>query len=254
MFAEERLDKILNLLNSEGKIKVKNLSQHFNVTEDCIRKDLKQLENLGHLKRTYGGAIKVRQSTNQYDTIERSKTDVSSKAKIAQKAFNLIKDRETIFLDLSTINMLIAKLLSQSNKRVTVVTNMIDIINILSSTDNNVTVIATGGLLNKSLNGFAGATAINFVEKYKFDISFIGSCGIDVFDKSITTFEIEDGLTKTAIIRSSKKTFLVMQQTKFNIDGNYKFSNIESINGIITDTLPSIDIIDILHENNITII
>lgn len=254
MFAEERLDKILNLLNSEGKIKVKNLSQHFNVTEDCIRKDLKQLENLGHLKRTYGGAIKVRQSTNQYDTIERSKTDVSSKTKIAQKAFNLIKDRETIFLDLSTINMLIAKLLSQSNKRVTVVTNMIDIINILSSTDNNVTVIATGGLLNKSLNGFAGATAINFVEKYKFDISFIGNCGIDVFDKSITTFEIEDGLTKTAIIRSSKKTFLVMQQTKFNIDGNYKFSNIESINGIITDTLPSIDIIDILHENNITII
>ena len=39
--------------NSEGKIKVKNLSQHFNVTEDCIRKDLKQLENLGHLKRNY---------------------------------------------------------------------------------------------------------------------------------------------------------------------------------------------------------
>ena len=254
MFAEERLDQILNILNSEGKIKVKNLSQHFNVTEDCIIKDMKHLENLGHLKRTYGGAIKVRQSTTQYDTIERSKTDVSIKSKIAEKAFNLIKDRETIFLDLSTINMLIAKLLSQSNKRVTVVTNMLDIINILSSTENNVTVIATGGLLNKSLNGFAGATAISFIEKYKFDISFIGSCGIDVFDKSITTFEIEDGLTKTAIIKSSKKAFLVMQQTKFNTDGNFKFSNIESINGIITDSLPSIDIVDILHENNIIIL
>ena len=254
MFMEERLEEILRILKKDGKVLVKDLSVRFNVTEGMIRKDLQKLEQEGLLKRTYGGAIKVHQSTNQYDTIERSKTDVSSKTKIAQKAFNLIKDRETIFLDLSTINMLIAKLLSQSNKRVTVVTNMIDIINILSSTDNNVTVIATGGLLNKSLNGFAGATAINFVEKYKFDISFIGSCGIDVFDKSITTFEIEDGLTKTAIIRSSKKTFLVMQQTKFNIDGNYKFSNIESINGIITDTLPSIDIIDILHENNITII
>ena len=253
MFAEERLENILNTLNSEGKIKVKNLSQQFNVTEDCIRKDLKQLENLGYLKRTYGGAIKLRQSTNQYDTIERSRTDVSIKTKIAEKAFNLIKDRETIFLDLSTINMLIAKLLSESNKRVTVVTNMLDIINILSSTDNNINVIATGGLLNKSLSGFAGATAINFIEKYKFDTSFIGSCGIDVFDKSITTFEIEDGLTKTAIINASKKTFLVMQQSKFNIDGNYKFANIESINGIITDTLPSIDIIDILHENNISV-
>lgn len=254
MFAEERLDQILNILNTEGKIKVKNLSQHFKVTEDCIRKDLKQLENLGSLKRTYGGAIKVRESTYQYDTLDRIETDVDSKTKIAKKAFDLIKNRETIFLDLSTINMLIAKLLAQSNKRITVVTNMLEIINILSSPDNNITVIATGGLLNKNLNGFAGATAINFIEKYKFDISFIGSCGIDVFDKSITTFEIEDGLTKTSIIQSSKKTFLVMQHKKFNTDGNYKFSNIESINGIITDILPSIDIINILHENNIIIL
>lgn len=253
MFAEERLDQILNILNTEGKVKVKNLSQRFDVTEDCIRKDLRQLENSGHLKRTYGGAIKVRQSTHEYDTSKRSENYVANKTKIAEKAFNLIKDRETIFLDLSTINMIIAKLLAESNKRVTVVTNMLDIINILSTSNNNITVIATGGVLNKSISGFVGAATINFIEKYKFDLSFIGSCGIDVFDKSITTFEIEDGITKSAVINASKKTYLVMENTKFNIDGNYKFSDIEAINGIITDALPSIDIVDILNENNICI-
>ena len=60
-------------------------------------------------------------------------------------------------------------------------------------------------------------------------------------------------ITKSAIINASKKTYLVMENTKFNIDGNYKFSDIEAINGIITDALPSIDIVDILNENNICI-
>jgi Transcriptional regulators of sugar metabolism len=118
MFTEERLEAILNLLNEEGKVKVKELSQRFNVTEDCIRKDLKQLEHSGSLKRTYGGAIQVRQSSNLYDISEREKIDISTKSIISKKAVDLIEDRETIFLDISTINILIAKALLTTQKRV----------------------------------------------------------------------------------------------------------------------------------------
>ena len=102
------------------------------MTEDCIRKDLKQLEHKGSLKRTYGGAIQVRQSSQLYDISEREKIDISTKTTISKKALELIQDRETIFLDLSTINILIAKALVLSQKRVTVVTNMLEIANILS--------------------------------------------------------------------------------------------------------------------------
>lgn len=254
MFTEERLDEILNILNSEGKVKVKDLSKKFNVTEDCIRKDLKQLENVGSLKRTYGGAIQVRESSNIYDMSERKKIDISTKTVIAQKAVELINDRETIFLDLSTINILIAKALLSSQKRVTVVTNMLDIINILSVSNSNITVVIAGGVLNKSLNGFIGAATNDFIKKYKFDKSFIGSCGIDAFDKSITTFEIEDGITKAAIIEASKKTFLVMENKKFHVDGNYKFATIEDINAIVTDEKPNNQIMEILINNGIELI
>ena len=254
MFTEERLEEILNILNIEGKVKVKDLSQKFNVTEDCIRKDLKQLEHKGSLKRTYGGAIQVRESSQLYDISEREKIDISAKNAVAKKALELIKDRETIFLDISTINILIAKALVSSQKRVIVVTNMLEIANILLGSKNNITVVVATGVLNKTLKGFIGATANEFIKKYKFDKSFIGSCGIDAFDKSITTFEIEDGITKATIIQSSKKTFLVMENKKFNVDGNYKFAIIDDINAIITDEKPSEQIMEILKSNDIELI
>lgn len=57
MFANERLEEILNILKTEGKVIVKDLSIKFDVTEDCIRKDLKNLEKQKLLERTYGGAV-----------------------------------------------------------------------------------------------------------------------------------------------------------------------------------------------------
>ena len=57
MFTEERREAVIRKLNLEGKVRVRELSEEFQVTEDCIRKDLKALENAGSLKRTYGWAI-----------------------------------------------------------------------------------------------------------------------------------------------------------------------------------------------------
>ena len=54
MFTEERLEAIEQNLREKGKVRVKELSEMFRVSEDCIRKDLKILENAGQLKRTYG--------------------------------------------------------------------------------------------------------------------------------------------------------------------------------------------------------
>lgn len=253
MFAEERLDEIVKILKTEGKVKVKDLSIKFNVTEDCIRKDLKGLENQGHLKRTYGGAVQVRQSAHEDDIIQRKDINISAKNIIAKKAFDIIQDRETIFLDISTTNIFLSRLLAESNKKLTVVTNMLEIVNILSG-ENNITSICTGGILNKNLEGFVGISTINFISKYKFDRTFIGSCGIDVFDRSITTFESDDGNTKKTIIESGKKNYVVMENSKFYIDGNYKFATIDDINSIITDKEVSEELSGILSENNIEII
>ena len=115
----------------------------------------------------------------------------------------LIKNNETIFLDISTTNIELAKLLATSNMRVVVVSNMIDILQILA-TNPSITAIGTGGTMYQTVNGFMGAATIEVIKQYSFDRAFIGSCGVDMTDCAITTLGVEDGLTKKAAVYSSR--------------------------------------------------
>ncbi|SHJ62175.1 transcriptional regulator, DeoR family [Geosporobacter subterraneus DSM 17957] len=253
MFAEERQDKIIQLLNDRGKVVVKELSELFDVTEDCIRKDLRSLEKNGLLKRTYGGAVLNRQQAPNSDVVNRRTQNVEAKKRIADKAFSMIASNETIFLDISTTNIIIAEKLAASNKRVTVITNMIDVINAFSNSD-HIKVIGTGGVYYKELDGFIGSTAIETISRYKVDKAFIGSVGINVFDKSVTTFDAEDGNTKKAIISAAKKAYLVMESKKFYMDGVYKFASLFDIDAIVLEDKPDEKIMKELEKAEVEII
>lgn len=237
MMTGERLDIIMQQLTIHGMVKVKDLSAQFMVTEDCIRKDLKQLENAGRLKRTYGGALLSQDYPLERDVIDRRDINTEKKKLIAEKAFHLIRDNETIFLDISTTNILLAGLLANSGRRVVVVTNMIDILQTLSKSQ-AVTAIGTGGIMYRTVNGFMGAAAIEIIKQYSFDRAFIGTCGLDLLDHSITTLGVEDGLTKKAAIQSSRHKYLVMERDKFYFNDSYKFAHFDDVDGIITDSMP----------------
>jgi len=253
MFAQERLNEIVRLLNKEGKVIVKDLSIKFNVTEDCIRKDLKLLENQNILKRAYGGGILIQQSPVILSVGNRLNLNVDNKKKIAEKAFNLINDGDSIFLDISTTNIILAQMLDLSNKRVTVITNMLDIVQAFSN-NKIIKVICTGGLYSSELDGFTGSMSIENISKYKVDKAFIGSCGINIFNKSVTTFDVEDGNTKKSIMDSAKVIYLVMENKKFYLEGMYRFTYIDDIKAVITEETPDEDICSTFKEIGIDIL
>lgn len=238
MFAQERLDKISQLLHKDGKVWVKDLSKRYQVSEDAIRKDLKILENQGVMERTYGGGLlkkKIAEFTNMED---RNKADNKLKKIIAEKGFQLIKKGETILLDISSANMILAEMIRDSDLEITVLSNSIDILYILSKS-RKTTVISPGGMYFHQAGGFVGSETINSIRKYNVQKAFIGSCGVDLDLQSITTFNVEDGNTKSAIIHCAREVFLVMENKKFNYDGIYTFAKIGEIDGIITEDKPS---------------
>lgn len=252
MFTEERLDAIIQCLHQDGKVRVKNLSEQFQVTEDCIRKDLKVLENAGKLKRTYGGAILSQDYPLERDVIDRRTYNEDKKIIIAKKAADLIKDHETIFLDISTTNIKLAEILVETRKRLVVVSNMIDILQILAKSS-TITPIGTGGTMYRTVNGFMGAATIEIIKQYSFDRAFIGSCGVDMVDLSITTLGVEDGLTKKAALQSSRHKYVVMERDKFYFNDSYKFAHFDDINGIITDETPDQSTMNVLDSAGITL-
>ncbi|MDQ0149865.1 DeoR/GlpR family DNA-binding transcription regulator [Eubacterium multiforme] len=254
MFMEERLNEILELLKKDNKVLVKDLSIKFNVTESMIRKDLNKLEKEGLVERTYGGAILPRGIAETTSISNRLIKNIDTKKEIALKAFNSIEDKDTIFLDISSTNYLLAELLSKSTKKITLVTNMVEISSLFNNADLNIDLICIGGLYNKALGGVTGSEAIESISKYRFNKAFIGSCGINIFDKSICNFDLEEGNTKKAIIASSNKVYLLIENKKFHFDGTYKFASLSQIDYIITEILPDNKIIKLMNKLNISII
>ena len=252
MFTEERLSEIEKRLRSRGKVKVKELSEYFQVTEDCIRKDLKILENAGKLKRTYGGAILSQDYPLERDVIDRRNYHLENKKIIARKAFQLIRDGETIFLDISTTNIELARLLAESGKRVEAVSNMIDIVQILG-TGRNITAISTGGIMYRTVNVFMGAAAIEAIKRYSFEKVFVGCCGMDMMSHSFTTMGVEDGLTKKAAISSGRHKYIVMEREKFYFNESYKYAELDEVDGIITEEYPDESVKNILDSYGVTL-
>lgn len=244
MFTEERLEQILYILNKNGRVKVKELSERFNVSEGMIRKDLQRLEGDGFLQRTYGGAILNREISKNSSITTRMNVNLSSKESISKKAFDLIEDGDVIFLETSSINFLLAKLIANSPKKVTLITNM-SMIPPLFNDNETVKVICIGGVYDNKAGGVFGSEVIKSISKYIFDKGFLGSSGVNLITNSVGTVTLEDGNVKELIVSNSKEVFLLIEKEKFNVDSTYRFSTLEEFHAIITDS----DISDEIRDN-----
>jgi len=254
MFIEERYKYILDLLEKDGKVLVKELSIQFKVSESMIRKDLQVLEKRNLLQRTYGGAINIKRTiVNGESFFKRVEKNTELKEIIAKKAYDQIKENDTFFLDASTISYILAKLLIKSNKNVTLITNMFEISSMIPI-DSKIHFIFIGGDYNVIVGGSIGSHAIEQIKLYRCNKAFVGCSGVDLRDGSISTGVSEDANTKKTIMSISRETYLMALNEKFNLDGIFKFSTITDCNSIITEVPPSRTIMTLLEQYNVKLL
>jgi DeoR family glycerol-3-phosphate regulon repressor len=234
MFAQERRNSIVEMVNRNGQVRVKNLSEQFKVTEDCIRKDLAILEEEGLVSRLYGGAVKVRLNPHEFNVAQRLDKNTDIKHKIAVKALSLVHGGDTVFLDISTSNAELSRLIAESNLKITVVTNMIEVMLNLSVSC-PADLIFIGGSFGPGRDGFIGAAAIASIELFRFDMAFMGVVGVDLYGNRVETYLVDDGLTKEAAMRASRKKYLLLETRKFSNTAPYKYACIDDFTGIITE-------------------
>lgn len=254
MFIEERHKHILDLLERDGKVLVKDLSSQFKVSESMIRKDLQVLEKRNLLQRTYGGAINIKRTISSIETLfSRVEKNIALKDRIAKKAYELIEDKDTIFLDPSSISYLITKLIIQNNKNVTLITNMVEISSLLH-VDLNMKVIFIGGDYNTFVGGNIGFHSIEQIKLYSCNKAFMGCNGINLANGTVSCGISEDAGTKKAIMSISKEAYLISINERFNQDGIFNFSNISDFLGIITEDKPSDTVTALLEKYDINLI
>ena len=253
MFMEERQAKILEILAEKGKVIVKELAEMFNVTEDSIRKDLAALETEGQLKRTYGGAVPLKEKLQITEAQKRRISDVEAKRKIAAAAIKIISPNDLIFLDASTISIAVAEILEKKDSPFKIITNMVDVL-VMLARNPHINLIFAGGQINKSRDGFIDGLNLEFMEKFRPDISFIGVVGVDLKKNSLSSNDVASGLHKSKILNISKNSYIIAESRKFGVEGNYTFATLKNVRGIITELKPSDEILNLAQNSNLEII
>src|SRR5512143_1862643 len=150
MLKKERQREILKMVERTGKVEVDKLAQTLAVSEMTVRRDLTELDELGFLERVHGGALIPNQGkeTAELPVVERGKEKTEIKERLGKAAASMINDGEKIFLGSGSTTAAIASSLVHLH-HLTVITNALNIANILT-TAHDVQVVIVGGFLRRS--------------------------------------------------------------------------------------------------------
>ncbi|MBN1298416.1 MAG: DeoR/GlpR transcriptional regulator [Actinobacteria bacterium] len=251
MLAVERKLKIAEVVEKNGGIKTSDLSSMFNVSEMTILRDLAILEDEGYLKRVYGGAVKLKRSSVELSTGIRKHLNPEKKDIIAEKAIKFIGSDTSIFLDSSTTAQALAKKINEG-LNLTVITNSIDILNILKD-NSSIKKISCGGELHQITGSFLGPFAENFLRDIFAEKAFVSAAGFSLKAGITVENPLQASLKKIMLENSLKKVVLV-DSTKFD---NIKLSKVCDINCadiVITDCKPPDSYIKYFKQNKVEII
>jgi len=235
MLAIERKNEILAKLRAEQRVLVSELSAHYGVTEETIRRDLDKLEKEGFATKTYGGAIWGNSTKADLSYTIRNKTNVDAKRAIAAEAAAIIEDGDHIMLDDSSTSLYIAKQIKEK-KQITVITNSIEIIMELAPVE-GWTIMSTGGTLKPDSLALVGYQAQQTLRNYHVDKAFISCKGIDR-ENGITDSSENHSLNKQAMLHAARQSYLCLDSSKFDKTSFVKIADFSALSAIVTNRQP----------------
>ncbi len=226
-----RQTEILEIARSEGRVEVDTLARRFGISVQTIRKDLAELSLQGALKRVHGGAMLPARLTNiGYE--ERRALNADAKTRIGKACAALIPENATVFLNIGTTTEAVARALL-GHRNLMVVTNNLNIANILSANP-SCDVMVAGGFLRRADGGLTGAQTTQVIANFKFDLAVIGCSALDT-DGDILDFDLEEVSVSQMIIRQSRKVILAADTAKFERTAPVRIASLEDVDQMVTD-------------------
>lgn len=251
MAQRERLTMIRQKVKKNKKVIVSELSREYSVTEETIRRDLEKLEQEGLVTRTYGGAVlNIEKISEHVDFMRRSQTNKEEKAIIGKLTASVIPTKAVIGADASSTVMETINLL-KDRPDITVLTNSVNIIRELDQAA--LSIISTGGILNKSTFSMQGNIVRKILADYYVDIVLVSCTAVEI-DGGIFDSNEEEAELKRVLINRGQKVILLVDHTKFNKVAFVRVFDFEKLDMVITDREPSQEWKDMFDEKGIKLL
>lgn len=249
MLTNQRKQYILDVLRRDGQVIAKQISQELDLSEDTIRRDLRELAQEGLLQRVHGGALPA--SPAVADFARREEIGVEAKRAIGRAAAQMIKPGQVVILDGGTTCVQVARHLPRQLEA-TIVTHSASIA--LELVEHPlVEVILIGGQLFKHSIVSVGASAIEAIQRIRADVYFMGVTGVHP-DAGLSTGDYEEAHVKAALCRQAAETFVLASQEKLGAASPYLVVPLREISGLIVEASVTDDILRPFVQVGLTII
>jgi DeoR family transcriptional regulator, fructose operon transcriptional repressor len=237
LLAEERKQRIIEMIEQQGKVKVNDLASDFDVSTETIRRYLEELDNEKRLKKVYGGAVKVKSETAEPSMFEREILRIDEKRQIAQKAASFIEEGDVIFVDEgSTTLQMVPSLMEVSD--VIIITNSFPFAAKLMAHENKRLfkgeIIFLGGYVRSKHFRASGSLTDKMAKEFYVNKAFISIDGIHP-ESGITSYDLEKCMLSKTLIKNADKTFVLVDHSKLGVKANYKIEALKRIDFILSD-------------------
>ncbi len=233
MLKQERHNIIIREIMTHNKVLSADLSELLDVSEDTIRRDLKELAELGQIKKVHGGAM-----ANPHIPAERINAQISSQAErkaIAEKAASMIEDDMVLLMDGDATSLTIIDLIDK-NMSLTIFTNSLQVgLKLFSNT--NIETIILGGRMSQKYKITSGLDVINALSEVNTDLCFMETASLHE-DIGITESDRENAFTKKAMFNASSKVIALCLSKDLGSIQPFKVEGIDKLDAIITEVSP----------------
>lgn len=251
MFAQNRQNKIIEKLNKNGAVTTKDLIKEFNVSVETIRRDLLYLEQQGMLKRVHGGAVENRNMKQFASLSVRNEESSEEKKNLSESAVRFIKEKDIICIDIGSTANCFAHALKENFSDLTVVTNSLDVFNILSNHADFKVILCAGHFLREE-NGFFGGLTLDALSKIHVQKAFIFPSAVSI-EFGICDYQEEFYQVQKAMIKCADEVFVLADSSKFEKSALLKLDDMRSEYFYVTDNKLSQGLENLYKENGIKI-
>jgi DeoR/GlpR family transcriptional regulator of sugar metabolism len=249
MLTTQRKQHILTILKRDGQVVAKVLSEDLGLSEDTIRRDLRELARDGLLQRVHGGALPA--SPALADFAGRTQIAPNAKIAIGRAAAAMVQPGQVVMIDGGTTALQLARHLPVEIEA-TIVTHSptiaVELVN-----HPKLEVILIGGKLFKHSVVAVGAAAVETIGRIRADLYFMGATGIHL-KAGVTTGDLEESYVKRALSQSAAETILLASSEKLNAASPYLIMPLENLSGIITEKSVAEEMTNPFRQMGITVI
>ena len=239
LLSAERRQAILDALRRDGKVVAARLVEELGVSEDTIRRDLRELAAGGLVQRVHGGALPPAPQPGSF--ARRRETSTDAKAALAAKAAGLLAGARVVLLDGSTTNLELARRLPADQPR-TVLTNSPPIATALADHP-TADVVLIGGRLDKAAQVTVGPAAVDFIRSVRADAVVLGVCALHP-EHGLSTDDLEEAHVKRAMVAASADVIALATSDKLRAGSPYVVAPVAELTHLVAEAAAPDDLLD----------